>query len=245
VLACDLNESKLADLPDALRAAGAAGAEAHTVNVADREAIARFAAGVLAGGAPDVLVNNAGVGLAGGFLATTLEDWHWVFSANLWGVVHACQVFAPAMKERRAGQIVNVASAAGFYSSSAMTAYGTSKYAVLGLSEALREELAPSGVGVSVVCPGFIDTPIIEHMRVRGVSDPEGERARIASFYRERGHGPERVAEAIARAARDNPALLPVTPEAWGLYWLKRAAPALVPRLAQRFGRTIGRKQAR
>jgi NAD(P)-dependent dehydrogenase (short-subunit alcohol dehydrogenase family) len=243
VIGCDIDEPALAPLCEELKRAGATGAEGHAVDVGDRPAMQRFAQRVLETGAPDVLVCNAGVGLAGGFLATSLEDWDWISAVNLWGVVHACHFFAPAMVARGAGQIVNVASAAGYFASSAMTAYGTTKYAVLGLSEALREELAPRGVGVSVVCPGFIDTPIVAHMRLRGERYPESERAAIAHFYRERGHSPERVARAIARAALDNPALLPVTPEAWGIYWLKRAAPTLLPRVARRIAqRWQGRK---
>jgi NAD(P)-dependent dehydrogenase (short-subunit alcohol dehydrogenase family) len=119
-----------------------------------------------------------------------------------------------------------------------MVAYGTTKYAVVGLSEGLRAELAPRGVGVSVVCPGFIDTPIVANMRLRGDSYPERARAQIQRFYRKRNYQPERVALAVLQAARKNPALLPVTPEAWALYLAKRAAPNLSRGLianAQRF----------
>ncbi|HEY2405161.1 MAG TPA: SDR family NAD(P)-dependent oxidoreductase [Polyangiaceae bacterium] len=244
VIACDIDGAGLASLARELSQAGASNAETHTVDVGQRAAMQAFSTNVLAGGAPDVLVNNAGVGLAGGFLATTLEDWDWILSANLWGVVHGCHFFAPAMAARGRGQIVNVASAAGYYSSSAMAAYGTTKYAVVGLSEALRDELARRGVGVSVVCPGFVDTPIVRHMRMRGDRYPESARADIARFYRKRAYGPERVAAAIARAALENPALLPVTAEAWGLYWLKRAVPTLLPRIARAVAvRTQGRNK--
>jgi len=141
--------------------------------------------------------------------------------------VHGCHFFAPKMAERGRGQIVNVASVAGYYNSAAMAAYGTTKYAVVGLSEALRAELAPRGVGVSVVCPGFINTPIVQRMRMRGEAFPESERRNIRRFYERRNYAPERVAAAILKAARKNDALVPVTPEAWALYWLKRAAPNL------------------
>src|SRR6478609_11017113 len=218
---CDWSSERLAGLEAELLAAGARGALAATVDVGSRTDVANFCETVCRTGAPDVLVNNAGVGLAGGLLATDLEDWQWILSANLWGVVHGCHYFAPKMAARGRGQIINIASAAGYYNSQAMTAYGTTKFAVVGLSEGLRAELAPLGVGVSVVCPGFIDTPIVTHMRLRSERYPESERASIARFYRERGHSPERVARAIAQAALDNPALLPVTPEAWGIYWLK------------------------
>ena len=228
---CDVDSGALPALQAELLAAGAPSARAFAVDVGSREQMAEFCESVCKDGTPDVLVNNAGVGLAGGALATSLEDWAWILNANLWGVVHGCHFFAPKMVERRRGQIVNIASAAGFFNSEAMTAYGTTKYAVVGLSEGLRAELAPHRVGVSVVCPGFIDTPIVANMRLRGEAYPETERPNIQGFYRRRNYAPERVASAVLRAARENPALLPVTPEAWALYLLKRAAPNLGRRL--------------
>ena len=229
--ACDVATSDLPALEVELRAAGAQSVRVLTVDVGSRQEMAEFCQRVCADGAPDVLVNNAGVGLAGGLLDTTLEDWEWIVNVNLWGVVHGCHFFAPKMAERGRGQIVNVASAAGFYNSEAMAAYGTTKYAVVGLSEALRGELAPRGVGVSVVCPGFINTPIVRRMRMRGVAYPESARKHVQRFYERRNYTPERVASAILNAVRRNPGLVPVTPEAWALYLLKRAAPNLSHRL--------------
>ena len=239
LLVCDLPSADLPALQAELLAAGANGARALAVDVGSREQMAAFCDEACQGGAPDVLVNNAGVGLEGGALATSLDDWAWVVQVNLWGVVHGCHFFAPKMASRGCGQIVNIASAAGFYNSEAMTAYGTTKYAVIGLSEGLRAELAPHGVGVSVVCPGFIDTKIVANMRMRGAAYPESDRPKIQHFYRQRNYSAERVASAVLSAARRNPALLPVTPEAWGLYVLKRVAPGLSRRVleaAQRLG---------
>ncbi len=242
---CDLPSADLSELETALYAAGAEDARALAVDVSSREQMAAWCASVCREGAPDVLVNNAGVGLAGGVLDTTLEDWSWILGVNLWGVVHGCHIFAPRMAERGRGQIINVASAAGFYNSEAMAAYGTTKYAVIGLSEALRAELAPRGVGVSVVCPGFINTPIVQRMRMRGVSYPESERANVRRFYEKRNYAPERVASAIVRAAATNPSLLPVTPEAWALYLLSRAAPSLSHRIVNGIGALFARARSK
>jgi NAD(P)-dependent dehydrogenase (short-subunit alcohol dehydrogenase family) len=222
---CDIAGDGLASLQAELLAAGASAARALAVDVGSREQMAQFCETACKEGAPDVLINNAGVGLAGGLLATSLEDWQWVLNANLWGVVHGCHFFAPKMAARGRGQIINMASAAGFHNSEAMVAYGTTKAAVIGLSEGLRAELSPRGVGVSVVCPGFIDTPIVASMRLRGDEYPEAKRPEIQRFYRKRNYQPEQVARAVLRAVRQNPALLPVTPEAWALYFAKRVAP--------------------
>ena len=242
---CDVDAASLPALQAELLAAGAPSAQATQVDVGSREQMASFCHSTCRDGVPDVLVNNAGVGLAGGLLDTSLEDWSWIVDVNLWGVVHGCHFFAPKMVQRGRGQIVNIASAAGFYNSEAMTAYGTTKFAVVGLSEGLRAELGPRGVGVSVVCPGFINTPIVANMRLRGAAYPEAERVKIQRFYERRNYTPERVANAVLYAARKNPALLPVTPEAWALYLLKRAAPDLGRRLLVSAQRLVERGSKR
>jgi NAD(P)-dependent dehydrogenase (short-subunit alcohol dehydrogenase family) len=229
--ACDLARAELPALEKELWAEGAKSVRTLAVDVGSRAQMADLCETICSEGSPDVLVNNAGVGLAGGVLDTTLEDWEWIVNVNLWGVVHGCHFFAPKMAARGSGQIVNVASAAGFYNSEAMAAYGTTKYAVVGLSEALRDELAPRGVGVTVVCPGFINTQIVDTMRMRGAGYPEQERARVQRFYQKRNYSPDRVAAAILSAVRKNRGLVPITPEAWALYLLKRTAPNLSHRL--------------
>jgi len=241
---CDLVGERLPALQAELLAAGAGKARAVRADVGVRADMESFCELACEAGPPDVLVNNAGVGLAGGLLATSLEDWQWILHANLWGVVHGCHFFAPKMAARGQGQIINIASAAGYYNSEAMTAYGTTKFAVIGLSEGLRAELAPHGVGVSVICPGFINTPIVTNMRLRGDAYPESERVNVQRFYERRNYAPERVASAVLRAARNNPALLPVTPEAWALYAMKRLAPDLGARLLAVLRRVADRRRS-
>jgi len=241
---CDLPSANLSALEAELLAAGAPRVHSAAVDVGVREQMESFCERVCRIGTPDVLVNNAGVGLAGGLLATSLEDWHWILAVNLWGVVHGCHFFAPKMAARGSGQIINIASAAGYYNSEAMTAYGTTKFAVIGLSEGLRAELAPLGVGVSVVCPGFINTPIISKARMRGAAYPESERANVQRFYERRNYPPERVASEVLRAVRRNPALLPVTPEAWALYAMNRIAPNLGRRLLRGLQRLAERRRS-
>jgi NAD(P)-dependent dehydrogenase (short-subunit alcohol dehydrogenase family) len=227
---CDVDEAKLAATADRARAEAPAGAQVRwrAVDVGRRESMAAFAEEVHATTRPlDVLVNNAGVGLAGGFLDTSLDDWAWVLGVNLWGTIHGCHYFVPPMAARGSGQVVNVASAAAFFNTPAMTAYGTSKYAVFGMSEALRDELAPRGVGVSVICPGLVRTAMVETMRMRGDDFPARDRGRLVALYERRGCRPERIASAILHAVRTNRAVVPVNAEAWGLYLAKRATPAL------------------
>ncbi|WNI16553.1 SDR family oxidoreductase [Actinacidiphila sp. ITFR-21] len=217
--------------------AGAAGAWPETVDVSDARAMEELAARTLDGrGVPDVVVNNAGIGLAGPFLDTTPEDWKQVLDVNLWGVIHGCRLFGRQMVDRgQGGHIVNTASAAAFQPSRALSAYGTSKAAVLMLSECLRAELAPHGIGVSAICPGVVDTPITGSARHTGVDEAEQERRRAstAKLYRRRGYPPEKVARAVLRAVRRDLAVVPVAPEAHGARLLSRLSPAALRALAR------------
>ncbi len=231
LILCDLNGATVERTALLARDLGAT-AEAHVVDVSDWDDMQALAAKVhKAHGALDILVNNAGVGLGGDFLSTPIEDWQWVIGINLFGVVHGCKLFAPAMVERRAGHIVNVASAAGYYAAPDMTAYSASKHAVMGLSEALRAELAAHGVGVSSICPGIINTNIVASGRMRGSTGAAQDK--IAALYRRRNYGPEHVAAAISAAIRYNRAVTPVSPEAWLLYGAKRFTPGILDRVGR------------
>jgi NAD(P)-dependent dehydrogenase (short-subunit alcohol dehydrogenase family) len=186
--------------------------------------------------AVDVLINNAGVGVVGDFVSTDLATWDWAISINLKGVVHGCHYFLPKMIARGVGgHVVNVASLAGLVAPRQMSVYATTKFAVVGLSETLRAELAPHRIGVTALCPGFVKTPILRSSRLAGplAEDPEFLE-RVTAFYHRRNYGPERVARAIVRAVRKRRGLVPVAPEAWLFYYAKRIAPGMVERLQQR-----------
>jgi NAD(P)-dependent dehydrogenase (short-subunit alcohol dehydrogenase family) len=122
------------------------------------------------GAAPTLVINNAGVGSGGASIGQLpLEDWQWVLGINLWGPIHGSHVFAPIL---RAGDsdvprgIINVASAAAFGAAPGMGAYNVSKAGVLMLSETLAAELSGTGVKVTVLCPTFVKTNILEAGRI-------------------------------------------------------------------------------
>ena len=147
-------------------------------------------------GGVDLLINNAGIGVGATFAQTELEDWERQLQINVMGVVHGCRSFVPHMIERGSGQIVNVSSGAGFLATPFMLAYSATKFAVFGLSEGLRMELRPHGIGVTTVCPGFINTPIIGDQRharrTRRRAPAEAHPVARASRLRPReGRGPD------------------------------------------------------
>ena len=226
---CDVDEAGMESAAEEIRGLGRQ-AFTQRVDVSDAEAMARFAEAVHARvEAVDILMNNAGVAIGGPFTATSLEDWDWILGINLKGVVHGCHFFVPKMVERgRGGHVVNVSSAAGYSAASALAAYNATKFAVLGLSEALWEELRPEGISVTAVCPGIIDTPITRNARLVGEMDKPEARAEMVSGYQRRGYGPDRVARNIVRAMQKDRLVAPISPEAWALYYLKRLAPGSV-----------------
>ncbi|MEU0189737.1 SDR family oxidoreductase [Streptomyces afghaniensis] len=237
VVAVDRNAEAAARTAESSRIAGAPAAWAETVDVSDEQAMEKLAEKVTAEyGMVDVLVNNAGIGLSGSFFDTTPKDWKKVLDVNLWGVIHGCRLFGRRMAERgQGGHIVNVASAAAYQPSRALPAYSTSKAAVLMLSECLRAELAGQGIGVTAVCPGFVNTAITSTAHFAGVDAGEEKRLqqRAARLYGLRNYPPEKVAAAILRAVVRNEAVVPVTPEARGARWLSRFAPGTLRRIAR------------
>jgi NAD(P)-dependent dehydrogenase (short-subunit alcohol dehydrogenase family) len=152
---------------------------------------------------------NAGVAPVGPILETSLEVWSWLLDVNLRGVIHGIHAFGPLLVEQHAGHIVCTASAAGVSDTPTIGAYGATKHAVVGLAAALRGELAGSGVGVSVLCPGQINTRIFESERNRpaGMADPSKDNALLQilrDMLATNGAPPEHVAEVVYRAVLDN-----------------------------------------
>ncbi|MEU2184608.1 SDR family oxidoreductase [Streptomyces thermolilacinus] len=237
VVAVDRDAEGAARTADQALRAGAPGAWPEVVDVGDEQAMEKLAARVAAEyGTVDVLVNNAGIGLSGSFFDTTADDWRKVLDVNLLGVVHGCRFFGRQMVERgQGGHIVNTASAAAFQPTRLLPAYGASKAAVLMLSESLRAELAGRGIGVTAICPGFVNTGITATARFTGVPEAEERRLRkrTARLYARRNYPPEKVAAAILRAVAENRPLVPVTPEARAAHLLSRFAPGALRALAR------------
>jgi 2-hydroxycyclohexanecarboxyl-CoA dehydrogenase len=220
---------------DAATAAATAercGGVSFACDVADSEAVRSLAAAVESEqGAVDVLVNNAGVGVGGPLLESSVEDWDWLRSINLDGVAYGCYAFGPAMVERGHGHVVNVASGAAYIPNRNMAAYCASKAGVFSFSQCLRADWAGRGIGVSVICPGLINTPIASHSRMYGRL--AGRQERIVRTFRF-GHSPALVARAIVRAIERNQAVVPVGLESTLAYRLLRFAPGPVQGLLAR-----------
>jgi NAD(P)-dependent dehydrogenase (short-subunit alcohol dehydrogenase family) len=157
----DIDQAALAETVRALEAAGAAVIGVPT-DVGDRSQVEALAdAAWRRFGGAHVVCNNAGVGVFGEIAQARHSDWEYTMRVNFWGVAHGVEVFAPRLIAQRAGgHVVNTASMAGLVGMQWLGIYCASKFAVVGLSEALARELKPHGIGVSVLCPMIVDTQI-------------------------------------------------------------------------------------
>ncbi len=246
VVLCDVDQNGLKITQDLAASLGRK-TVAHRVDVSRRDEMASFADEVHRELEEiDILVNNAGVALGASFEETLLEDWDWIISINLLGVIHGLHYFVPNMvASGRVGHVVNIASMAGLLAVRALSAYSTTKFAVVGLSEALRAELESHGIGVTAVCPGFVNTPLVESARMRGKASEALAHQEIVDFVERRQHTPERVAETILRAIQRNRAIAPVFPEAWLGYYMKRFTPRLLAWVLRKGSERAERDDAR
>lgn len=178
-------------------------------------------------GGLEVLVNNAGVAAAGNVEETPIEDWAWVLDIDLMGVVRGCHQFSGLMKRQQSGHIVNVASFAGLAGLPSIAAYGVAKAGVVALSEALRAELHPHGVGVTVACPAFVKTSLLDNFR----APRPDTHAKVARWMETSGVSAEQVAEAIAGAIADNRFLLLTHRQTRSAWRLKRWFPEMYFRM--------------
>jgi NAD(P)-dependent dehydrogenase (short-subunit alcohol dehydrogenase family) len=192
VVCSDVDEASANATADAI---GTAGGEATALRcdvsrIDDLQLLAKKAQAWF-GGPPSLVINNAGVGAGGTAIGEAdLDDWNWVLGVNLWGPIHGCHVFAPILREAgRPAGIINVASAAAFGAAPGMAAYNVSKAGVLSLSETLAAELSGTGINVTVLCPTFVKTNIVEAGRITQQSTQLADR-----LMRWTGFSPERVA---------------------------------------------------
>lgn len=176
VVMADVEEAALVRAAGELRDRGAS-VLAHVTDVSDVDAVDDLAADVFATFGPvHLLCNNAGVGVQRPVADMELDDWAWVLGVNLWGVIHGLRAFLPGMVAHgEPGHVVNTSSMAGLLASPGMSAYSASKAAVVAISESLGEEMAAAGgqIGVSVLCPGVVNTRV--HLCER--NRPGGDRS--------------------------------------------------------------------
>ncbi|MFP4477636.1 MAG: SDR family NAD(P)-dependent oxidoreductase [Desulfatibacillaceae bacterium] len=174
----------------------------------------------------DILCSNAGVGGGGRIEEMSLDDWRWIMGVNFWGAVYLLNELVPSMIEQKGGSILITASIAGLVGLPGMSSYCSSKFAVVGLAESLGVELARHNISVSALCPGIINTNIIDDGRIY-MADETGAsgQSKVAKFYATKGSDPAIVARHAVRALERDKSVMPSPLHAWPLYLLKRVSP--------------------
>ncbi|MEV6306218.1 SDR family NAD(P)-dependent oxidoreductase [Actinoplanes sp. NPDC051861] len=207
------------------RESGAADVSAYICDLSDGGDRRDLADQVLAHHAgADLLINNAGVTLTGTFEQNSITDIDWLLEINLHAVIRVTKAFLPQLLERPGSHVVNMSSLFGLIAPAGQVAYATSKFAVRGFTEALRHEVEPRGVGVTVVHPGGIRTNIAASARV---SDPDPELAAQTRKFAETAlrMPPEDAARKIVAAVQARRPRLLIAPEARAGDWLARITP--------------------
>ncbi|MCY7396623.1 MAG: SDR family NAD(P)-dependent oxidoreductase [Nocardioides sp.] len=217
----DVDETGLAETAAQATRAGARGVRTDRLDVADRDAFARYALDVVQHfGVVNVVINNAGVALAGDLDDLEYADIDWIIGINFWGVVHGTKEFLPHLIASGDGHVVNLSSLFGLISMPGQSMYNASKYAVRGMTEALREEMLIAGhpVAVTAVHPGGIKTAIARNARVSAKEDKHA----TSSFFDEKlaRMTPEKAAAIIVRGIARKQARVLVGIDAHALHTL-------------------------
>ena len=219
----DVNEAGLAETVELVKKAGATKVRSDRLDVSDRDAMGRYALDVVQElGRVNVVINNAGVSLTGDFTDLEYNDIDWIVGVNFWGVLHGTKEFLPHIIASGDGHVVNLSSLFGLISMPGQSIYNATKYAVRGMSEALREEMLVAGhpVGVTSVHPGGIKTGIARNSRV---SAKEDKQATADLFDKKLARmTPDRAAEIIVNGILKNKARVLVGVDAHAMHHMAK-----------------------
>ena len=199
VVVTDIQAQPLEGTAEAIRAAGGTVLHSATADVTDRGAIQALARDVHAThDSLDVVMNVAGTSVWGPVERLADEHWRRMVEVNLMGPIHVIEAFVPPIVEAgRGGHLVNVSSAAGLLGLPWHAAYSAGKFGLRGVSEVLRFDLRRHGIGVTLVCPGGVDTPLVESMQIVGVDRAHPAMRKMTARFRRHAKSPEHVAKRI------------------------------------------------
>jgi NAD(P)-dependent dehydrogenase (short-subunit alcohol dehydrogenase family) len=226
-------------------AGGSASIVGRWLDVRDRDAVRSLIDEIAArDGNIDLVFNNAGLAMGGPTHELTGQHWDCIIDVNLRGVVNGVLAAYPRMIEQGNGHIVNTASGAGLVAPPLVVPYATTKHAVVGLSTGLRPEAALHGVRVSVLCPGAVETAILDRLPPSDLpvmaSAPVTAREYLQSM-RQHPMPADRFARAALGAIARNKAIIVVPRSAKALWYLHRLSPALAERISRSMAATVTR----
>ena len=202
----DVQDDALARVAEEITHRGGRVMTAEAADVSDHAQVAALARSITErAGAMDVVLNVAGIAIWGTVRSLEPEHWQRLVDVNLMGPIHIIEEFVPPMIEAgRGGQLVNVSSAAGIIAMPWHAAYSATKFGLRGVSEVLRYDLRKHRIGVSLVCPGGVDTGLVETIRIAGIDQQSKAFARARGHFQKRAVSPEQAAESIWKGALRN-----------------------------------------
>lgn len=220
----DINPAGLEAAVAQIRTAGGEVVMARALDISDIEAVRKFAADIHADhGSMDVVMNVAGISVWGAIESLQHEHWRRCIEVNLMGPIHVMECFVPAMtRAGHGGHLVNVASAAGLFGLPWHAPYSASKFGLRGVSEVLRYDLARYGIGVSLVCPGGVDTGLVNTVDIVGVDRNHPEMKKLTSRFQKHAVSPEQAAAAILKGIRQGRYMVYTSPDIAVGHWFQR-----------------------
>ena len=223
----DVDTQRLLSAVEDIRGSGGEVAYAAPADISDHDAVRAMAAEITERhGAMDVVMNVAGIAVWGTVQSLPHEKWQRVVDVNLMGPIHVIEYFVPPMIEaRRGGHLVNVSSAAGIIGMPWHAAYSASKFGLRGVSEVLRFDLARHRIGVSLVCPGGVDTGLTETVEIAGIDHTNRRFQKALTHFRKRAVSPEEAAAAILRGVRRNRYWVYTSADVRLAHWVQRWFP--------------------
>jgi len=220
----DRNGEGLERVAAEIRDAGGAVSHTAVVDLVDHEAVVAYAGEVHAiAPSMDVVMNIAGISTWGRIEQLEHEHWRRTIEINLMGPIGVLECFVPPMIEAgRGGHVVNVSSVAGLFGLPWHAPYSASKFGLRGVSEVLRFDLRKHGIGVSLVCPGAVKTPLVGTVEIVGVDRDSPKMRRLIALFERRAVSPEKVAEKILDGIQRNRYMVFTSPDGRFLHWLQR-----------------------
>jgi NAD(P)-dependent dehydrogenase (short-subunit alcohol dehydrogenase family) len=207
VIVADLNFNGAKEVAEAIQSKGRY-ADVVSLNVADLEEVQSLMNHTAKTyGKIDFLFNSAGIAIGGETWRMDIRRWQKIVDINLWGTIYTSTEAYKHMIKQRSGHIINVASGAGLFPTPMRTPYSTTKYGAVGFSVSLRPEAAAYGIKVSVVCPGPVQTPILETSEIVGAMESLKKELKNKNNWM----APERAAQVILKGVKKNKAIIPVT----------------------------------
>ena len=214
-------------LEQTLALLGSARARAYQADVGNASAVDEFAAKVREDfNRASLLINNAGVALYGTFSEVSLADMEWLFGINFWGVVHGCKSFLPLLQQEPDAHIVNLSSVYGLFGPPGQAAYASSKFAVRGFTEVLRQELKSTNIKVSCVHPAGIQTAIADNARLGQKTNPQEAAILRERFKKLAPTSPTQAARTILKGILRNRPRLLIGADAYRIDVMQRIAPS-------------------